>query len=54
MDPVTLGALGFVFLILLILLGVHIAFATAVTGFLGIAILRDPTSVAAPVAGSIV
>ena len=52
MDPVTLGALGFVFLIVLILLGVHIAFATAFTGFLGIAILRDPV-VAANISGII-
>ena len=52
MDPITLGALGFVALVVLILLGVHIAFATALTGVVGIALLRDWT-VAANIAGII-
>lgn len=52
MDPVTIGALGFVVLIVMVLLGVHIVFATAVTGFLGIVILKDWT-VAANIAGII-
>jgi tripartite ATP-independent transporter DctM subunit len=52
MDPVTVGALGFVLLILMVALGVHIVFATAFTGFVGIVILKDWT-VAANIAGII-
>lgn len=51
-DPLTLGALGFAVLILLVMLGVHLAFATALTGFIGIAMLKGWT-VAANVAGII-
>ncbi len=40
MDPLVLGALGFLLLMLLVGLGVHIVFATALTGFFGIAILK--------------
>lgn len=40
MDPLTLGALGFVALIAMVMLGIHIVFATALTGFFGIAILK--------------
>ncbi len=52
MDPLTLGALGFVVLILMVMFGVHIVFATALTGFIGIAILKGWT-VAANIAGII-
>ncbi len=52
MDPLTLGALGFLVLIVMVVLGVHIVFATALTGFIGIAILKGWT-VAANVAGII-
>ncbi|MEM0946324.1 MAG: TRAP transporter large permease [Pseudomonadota bacterium] len=52
MDPLTLGALGFVVLIALVILGVHIAFATALTGFIGIAMMKG-WAVASNVAGII-
>ena len=52
MDPLTLGALGFVALIVLVMLGVHVAFATAATGFFGIALLKGWT-VAANISGII-
>lgn len=52
MDPVTIGALGFVVLITMVMLGVHIVFASAITGFLGIALMKGWT-VAANIAGII-
>lgn len=52
MDPLTLGALGFLVLILMVAMGVHIVFATALTGFIGIAMLKG-WAVAANVAGII-
>ena len=52
MDPVTVGTLGFVVLVVMVMLGVHIVFATAITGFLGIVILKGWT-VAANIAGII-
>ena len=52
MDPLTIGALGFAVLIALVMLGVHIVFATALTGFLGIVLLKGWT-VAVNVAGII-
>lgn len=52
MDPLTLGSLGFVVLIIFVVIGVPIAFATALTGFIGIAILKGWT-VASNVAGII-
>ena len=52
MDPLTIGALGFAVLIVLVMLGVHIVFATALTGFLGIVVLKGWT-VAVNVAGII-
>ena len=52
MDPVTLGALGFVVLIIMVMMGVHIVFATALTGFFGIAMLKG-WGVAANIAGII-
>ena len=52
MDPLTVGALGFVVLITMVMLGVHIVFATAITGFLGIVILKGWT-VAVNIAGII-
>lgn len=52
MDPVTIGALGFVVLISMVMLGVHIVFASAITGFLGIALMKGWT-VAANIAGII-
>lgn len=52
LDPQTIGALGFVVLIAMVLLGVHIAFATALTGFVGIALMKG-WGVAANIAGII-
>ena len=52
MDPLTIGALGFAVLILMVVLGVHIVFATALTGFLGIVLLKGWT-VAVNIAGII-
>jgi len=52
MDPLTLGALGFGVLIALIILGMPIAFATALTGFLGLGMLRG-WDVASNIAGII-
>ena len=51
-DPLTLGAISSLVLILLVVAGVHIAFATALTGFIGIAMLKG-WSVAANIAGII-
>lgn len=40
MDPSTIGALGFLALVIMVMTGVHIVFATAITGFLGIVALK--------------
>ncbi|WP_417522702.1 TRAP transporter large permease [Marinovum sp.] len=40
MDPSTIGALGFLALVVMVMTGVHIVFATAITGFLGIVVLK--------------
>ena len=40
MDPTTIGALGFIGLVVMVMSGVHIVFATAITGFLGIVALK--------------
>ncbi len=40
MDPSTIGALGFLALVVMVMTGVHIVFATAITGFLGIVALK--------------
>jgi len=50
MDPLTLGALGFALLILLVVLGMHVFLAAALTGFLGLALLKG-WGVAASIAG---
>lgn len=52
MDPTTIGAFGFLALIIMVMAGVHIVFATAVTGFLGIVALKGWT-VAVNIAGII-
>jgi len=52
MDPLFLGALGFVALIVLVVLGVHLVFAAALTGLVGIALMKG-WAVAANVAGII-
>lgn len=52
MDPTTIGALGFLCLIIMVMSGVHIVFATAVTGFFGIVALKGWT-VAVNIAGII-
>lgn len=52
MDPVTLGMLGFVALIVMVMLGVHIVFAAALTGFFGIVTLKG-WGVAVNIAGII-
>ncbi len=52
MDPLTLGALGFVVLIIMVMMGIHIVFATALTGFFGIAMLKG-WGVAVNIAGII-
>ena len=43
MDPITLGYLGMAALLLLVLLGVPVAYASAATGIAGIMTLRGPT-----------
>lgn len=43
MDPITLGYLGMAALILLVVLGVPVAYASAATGIAGIMVLRGPT-----------
>ncbi|KHA54084.1 TRAP transporter large permease [Sulfitobacter geojensis] len=52
MDPLTIGYLGFAALIMMVMMGVHIAFATGVVGFLGIVALKGWT-VAANISGII-
>lgn len=52
MDPSTIGAIGFIGLVIMVMSGVHIVFATAVTGFLGIVALKGWT-VAVNIAGII-
>lgn len=43
MDPVTIGSLGIAVLVLLVLLGVPVAYASAFTGIAGMMIIRNPT-----------
>ncbi|WP_172329922.1 TRAP transporter large permease [Mangrovicoccus sp. HB161399] len=43
MDPITLGIVGIAALVLLVVLGVPVAFASAFTGIAGMMILRNPT-----------
>ncbi|SNT02015.1 TRAP transporter large permease [Tropicimonas sediminicola] len=52
MDPSTIGALGFLALVIMVMTGVHIVFATAITGFLGIVALKG-WAVAVNIAGII-
>jgi TRAP-type mannitol/chloroaromatic compound transport system permease large subunit len=40
MDPITLGILALVALTVLLMSGIRIAFATAITGFIGLWVLR--------------
>src|SRR5512139_3978574 len=44
MDPVTTGILGIVFLLFLFFLGVPIGFAMAIAGFVGFALVTNPTA----------
>jgi tripartite ATP-independent transporter DctM subunit len=43
MDPVTIGSLGIALLVLLVFLGVPVAYASAFTGIAGMMIIRNPT-----------
>lgn len=43
MDPVTIGSLGIALLVLLVFLGVPVAYASAFTGISGMMIIRNPT-----------
>lgn len=52
MDPITLGYLGIGSLTLLVVMGVPVAYASALTGIVGMMILRNPT-VATGLAGII-
>jgi tripartite ATP-independent transporter DctM subunit len=53
MDPITIGLLGCVALLILLIIGMPIAFATALIGFLGIFVLKS-WSVAANTVGYLV
>ena len=50
MDPVTLGALGFLLLVVLVVLGMHVFLAAALTGFIGLGLLKG-WGVATSIAG---
>lgn len=43
MDPVTIGSLGIALLVILVFMGVPVAFASAFTGIAGMMIIRNPT-----------
>lgn len=43
MDPVTIGSLGIALLVLMVFLGVPVAYASAFTGIAGMMIIRNPT-----------
>lgn len=43
MDPITLGYLGIAVLVILVVIGVPVAYASAFTGIVGMMILRNPT-----------
>ncbi|WP_138470757.1 TRAP transporter large permease [Poseidonocella sp. HB161398] len=43
MDPITLGVIGILVLVLLVVTGVPVAYASAFTGIAGMMILRNPT-----------
>ncbi|MDX5382223.1 MAG: TRAP transporter large permease [Rhodobacterales bacterium] len=43
MDPVTIGSVGIALLVLLVFLGVPVAYASAFTGIAGMMIIRNPT-----------
>jgi tripartite ATP-independent transporter DctM subunit len=43
MDPITIGSLGIALLVLLVFLGVPVAYASAFTGIAGMMIIRNPT-----------
>lgn len=44
MDPITLGYLGIATLVLLVVVGVPVAYASAFTGIVGMMVLRNPTA----------